>query len=357
MTHGLLPACSEESGSVLAQLIQHTKVPGTPRQIGTGSDEYDMEVHMSEERTEKQAIENASEKRPLNPWAATVPLALGLLGVGYGFYSHREMSQAVETRGSGQEQVAQMQDQIQTLRNQLTAQQERERDLVKTMAEEKERTAAAEVKAATPQVKPSPFVATAKRQAAVSRPQVKKQVAEETPRPVDDPRWGQMEKKLSEQDEKLASTQRQMEQARTDLEGRIDSTSRDLNSSIARTSDEVAQLRKRGERDYFEFDIAKSKQVQRVGPVSVALRKADTKRKRYNLDMLVEDNKLEKKNVNLYEPVYVSSPDWPQPLELVVNRVTKDRVAGYISVPKHKRSELAQASGESTAMLQHREED
>ena len=80
--------------------------------------------------------------------------------------------------------------------------------------------------------------------------------------------------------------------------------------------------------------------------MSVALRKADVKKKRYNLDLLVDDNKLEKKSVNLLEPVYIASPEWPQPLELVVNQVTKNRVAGYISVPKYKRSELAQSGTE-----------
>ena len=73
----------------------------------------------------------------------------------------------------------------------------------------------------------------------------------------------------------------------------------------------------------------------------IALRKADVKRKRYNLDLLVDDNKLEKKNVNLFEPVYVMSPEWRQPVEVLVNKVTKDRVAGYISVPKHKKAEVS----------------
>ncbi len=101
------------------------------------------------------------------------------------------------------------------------------------------------------------------------------------------------------------------------------------------------RLRRRGERDYFEFDILKSKTFQRVGPLNVALRKADVKRKRFNLEMIVDDNKLEKKNVNLYEPIYITSPEWAQPLELVVNRVSKDRVSGYVSAPKYKKSELA----------------
>jgi len=56
--------------------------------------------------------------------------------------------------------------------------------------------------------------------------------------------------------------------------------------------------------------------------------------------MLVEDNELQKKSVNLYETVWISMSDRPQPLELVVNKITKDHIEGYLSEPKYKKSEL-----------------
>jgi len=103
----------------------------------------------------------------------------------------------------------------------------------------------------------------------------------------------------------------------------------------------VVALEKRGERNYFEFQIDKAKKFQKVGPVSLSVRKVDFKRKYYDMQMLVEDQTLEKKHVNLYEPVMIRLADQPQPLELVVNEVSKDRVKGYLSAPKYKNSELA----------------
>src|SRR5262249_49756421 len=86
------------------------------------------------------------------------------------------------------------------------------------------------------------------------------------------------------------------------------------------------------------------KQFQRVGPISLSLRKANTKRKSYDLAMIVDDVQLQKKSVNLYEPVLINLSDRPQPLELVINRISKDLVTGYLSVPKYKKSELALAA-------------
>jgi len=136
---------------------------------------------------------------------------------------------------------------------------------------------------------------------------------------------------------------------REDLEGSIHSTRDELNGAIAKTHDELVALEKKGERTYFEFDLNKSKQFQRVGPVTLSLRKADTKRKNYDLAMIVDDNELNKKKVNLYEPVWIHTEHDSQPVQVVVNRIGKDMVHGYVSAPKYKPSELAAASSSNAA--------
>jgi small-conductance mechanosensitive channel len=158
---------------------------------------------------------------------------------------------------------------------------------------------------------------------------------------------GQIRSQLAEQQHQIASaredidkTRNQLSQARDELEGTIDSAKTELNGSIARTHDEVVALQKRGQRNYYEFAIDKSKRYSRVGPLSLELRKADVKHKRFDVMMLVEDNELQKKGVNLYENVWISLSDRPQPLELVVNKISKDHVEGYLSEPKYKKSEL-----------------
>jgi len=113
-----------------------------------------------------------------------------------------------------------------------------------------------------------------------------------------------------------------------------------LNGSIARTHEELVALQRRGERDYAEFSLAKSKKFQRSGPLMLSLRKADTKHKSFDLAMIVDDNELNKKKVNLYEPIWIHRVGDPQPVQVVINRIDRDRVQGYVSAPKYRNSEL-----------------
>jgi hypothetical protein len=149
--------------------------------------------------------------------------------------------------------------------------------------------------------------------------------------------------RLDDQQKQLKDTQDAVAKNRTDLEGNLSSTRDELNGSIAKTHEELVALAKRGEHSYFEFDLTKSKQFQRVGPITVSLRKADTKHKSYDLEMIVDDNQLSKKKVNLYEPIWIRTENESQPVQVVVNRVEKNTVYGYVSAPKYKASELAVA--------------
>jgi len=153
-----------------------------------------------------------------------------------------------------------------------------------------------------------------------------------------------LQAQLNEQQKQLKETQDAVAKNREDLEGSIHATRDELNGSIAKTHDELVALEKKGERSYFEFDLSKSKQFQRVGPVTLSLRKSDTKHKNYDLAMIVDDNELNKKKVNLYEPIWIHTENDSQPVQVVVNRVGKDMVHGYVSAPKYKPSELAAAS-------------
>jgi len=154
--------------------------------------------------------------------------------------------------------------------------------------------------------------------------------------------------RLDEQQKLLSQTQDEVAKNRTDLEGNLNSTRDELNGSIARTHEELVALAKRGERSYFEFDLTKSKQFQRVGPLTLSLRHTDTKHKNYDVQMIVDDNQLTKKHVNLYEPIWIHTENDSQPVQVVVNRVDKNLVHGYVSAPKYKPSELAAAGGEAT---------
>jgi cell division protein FtsB len=178
---------------------------------------------------------------------------------------------------------------------------------------------------------------------AVAKPAPANHASTKRRAPVDK-RYKQLQAQLADQQKQLNDTQEQVEKYRSDLEGNINSTRNELNGSIARTHEELVALEKRGERNYFEFDLSKSKQFQRVGPLSLSLRKADTKHKSYDLAMMVDDNQLTKKQVNLYEPITIHTDNESQPVMVVVNRIDKNLVHGYISTPKYKPSELSSAA-------------
>ena len=154
-------------------------------------------------------------------------------------------------------------------------------------------------------------------------------------------RYNALQARLDAQQKELNDTNQSIAQTRSALEASLDSTRNDLNGSIARNHSELVALEKRGVRNYFEFDLSRGKEYSRTGPIELSLRHADTKHSRYNLMLLVDDNRLEKKNVDLYEPIWISSSDEPQPLEIVVNKITKNHIHGYISAPKYTTAELA----------------
>jgi len=111
-----------------------------------------------------------------------------------------------------------------------------------------------------------------------------------------------------------------------------------LTERIARNSGELAELRKKGERDYFEFDIRKnSKQpLNRVADIQLAVLKTDAKKQKYNVAIQVDDHRLEKKDRTANEPVQFLVGRDQLRYEVVVNSVDKDRIRGYLSAPKDK---------------------
>jgi chromosome segregation ATPase len=104
---------------------------------------------------------------------------------------------------------------------------------------------------------------------------------------------------------------------------------------IARTRDDLEYLKHRGDRNYYEFTLAKSKKTTPVGTVSLELKKVDAKRGKYTLNVMADDKTIEKKDKNMNEPVQFYSGRDHQLFELVVFTVDKDKVTGYLSTPKN----------------------
>jgi hypothetical protein len=125
---------------------------------------------------------------------------------------------------------------------------------------------------------------------------------------------------------------------RQDLSRELSDVKTTLNDGIARNAAELAQLRKKGERDYLDVEILKNQKppFQRVGDVQIALTKTDPKRQKYSILVQVDDNRLEKKDRTSNEPVQFLVGRNQLRYELVINSVDKDKVRGYLSMPKDK---------------------
>jgi len=103
---------------------------------------------------------------------------------------------------------------------------------------------------------------------------------------------------------------------------------------IATNSNELSALKRLGERNYFEFKIGRTKDRQRVGDVTLLLKKTDTKKNKYTVEVMADDKLTEKRDKNVNEPVQFYTSKAKQPYELVVNQVQKDQIVGYLATPK-----------------------
>jgi chromosome segregation ATPase len=108
----------------------------------------------------------------------------------------------------------------------------------------------------------------------------------------------------------------------------------EMGTLIARNHDEIDQLRRLGERDYVEFTIDGKNKPQKVGNVTVVLKGVNEKRNQFSASLTVEDKQFEKKNRAMNEPIFFYTSGTHIPEEIVVNKVGKNTISGYVSIPK-----------------------
>jgi hypothetical protein len=139
----------------------------------------------------------------------------------------------------------------------------------------------------------------------------------------------------------------------TGVKGDLDATKNsiqmarsEMGTLIARNHDEIDQLRRMGQRDYFEFSLTRKSGPQKVGGIQVQLKSTNVKKNRYTVDVLADDKSFEKKDRSVNEPIFFYTGGSRAALELVINKVTKTGATGYLSLPK---SAGATASASATA--------
>jgi len=127
----------------------------------------------------------------------------------------------------------------------------------------------------------------------------------------------------------------------TGVKGDLDATKNsiqmarsEMGTLIARNHDEIDQLRRMGQRDYFEFTVQRKSGATKVGSIQIQLKDTNTKKNQYTINVLADDNTFEKKNRSVNEPIFFYTGGNRSALELVVNKVTKSSATGYLSIPK-----------------------
>jgi multidrug efflux pump subunit AcrA (membrane-fusion protein) len=165
------------------------------------------------------------------------------------------------------------------------------------------------------------------------------------------------EEKISAVSTDLGGAKKDIESTKTDLEttkGKLERATGDMgvmSGLIAHNRDDLEELKRRGDRNYYEFKVTKSKTPQRVGPVQVTLNKTDQKKGKYTMTVFVDDRSIEKKDKTAGEPVqfYLKGSARMAPYEIVVFDVGKNDINGYLSTPKDAGSGAAPAATPAAA--------
>jgi hypothetical protein len=260
----------------------------------------------------------------------------------YALAEHRSVKQLALSRDALSAAVSQEQAQIDSLSQKLLVAQS--------------------TPAPAPAAVPEPAVSSAApEQAPVSQPSVakshrRKHVTTAKAQRKDDAWREQVQSQLAEEQKAIAEHQREIQdtqdsvaRTRTDLEGNLQSTRDDLNGSIAKNHEELVALERKGERNFYEFNLMKTKQFQKEGPLSISLRKSNDKHDFCDLVLIVNDSEVTKKHVNLYEPVQFYPEGYSQPLQVVINSIGKDSARGYVSEPKEKPSRVVSTASSGGA--------
>jgi archaellum component FlaC len=150
------------------------------------------------------------------------------------------------------------------------------------------------------------------------------------------------EEKIGAVATEVGGAKKDIDATRTDLEAtktKLDRATGDMgvmSGLIARNHDDLEDLRRKGDRNYYEFTLQKSKTPQRVGPVQMSLNKTDQKKSKYTMTVLADDKSIEKKDKTAGEPIqfYVKGSARLAPYEVVVFDVGKNQINGYLATPK-----------------------
>jgi hypothetical protein len=131
----------------------------------------------------------------------------------------------------------------------------------------------------------------------------------------------------------VATSRQELQQTVSELK-RVDGDLGVQSGYIATNAKELQALKQLGERNYFDFQIQRTGKPQRVGDVSIVLKKTDPKHNKFTLEVVSGEQRTEKKEKTVNEPLQFYAGKSKFPSEIVVMEVQKDYIIGYIAAPK-----------------------
>lgn len=145
----------------------------------------------------------------------------------------------------------------------------------------------------------------------------------------------------------IESTDGRLAETRTQVAG-IDSRTRRQEDAInrnraeidtvrvaaERNTTELGELRRSLEREYYNFELQEGGGYMKVLNVSLNLRKTDFERRQCDLYLLADGKVIRKKDQPINEPIYFYVEGKDKPYEVVITRVDRKLVVGYLSIPK-----------------------
>lgn len=103
---------------------------------------------------------------------------------------------------------------------------------------------------------------------------------------------------------------------------------------IAHNASELEMLKRKGERNYYEFTLQKGAKTP-VSTVSLQLKKVDPKKSKFTMYVIADDKTIEKKDRTLNEPLQFYTGRDHMLYEMVVFTASKNVVTGYLATPKN----------------------
>ncbi len=139
--------------------------------------------------------------------------------------------------------------------------------------------------------------------------------------------------RIDQTDGNLSKLQKVADSNRAGISSNSDSLT-SLRSTVDGNTKEINGVKRSLDRDYYNFELQRGAGSTEVFNIALTLKNTNLKRQRYHVEIITNGRKINKKRVNVNEPIFFYTEGVKKPYEILVSRIGKKFVAGYLSVPK-----------------------